>query len=152
MGLASMMATTRQPQLRELGPQQDDPSDAHDSSRWSVEIPPDWRVLEGHFPGAPVVPGVALLTGLVEAAAQRSWPSVVGIVELTRAKFRAPTFAGDRIELVLQLGPAGSGAPDRRDLKFSVSCGPESRCVGRALVAWHPDIKAAPDGADSPSV
>ena len=64
---------------------------------------------EGHFPGAPVMPGVLLLESLAQAAGiwllQSTDPtrSEVLVVGIDDAKFRRPVTPGDRLELDVSL-------------------------------------------------
>jgi 3-hydroxymyristoyl/3-hydroxydecanoyl-(acyl carrier protein) dehydratase len=65
-----------------------------------VEISPGLRVLEGHFPDAPVVPGVAQLDWAIrwgqEVFCPAGEPSRVEVL-----KFQAPLLPGQRAELEL---------------------------------------------------
>lgn len=64
---------------------------------------------EGHFPGAPVMPGVLLMESLSQAAGiwllQATDPtrSEVLVVGIDNAKFRKPVTPGDRLELEVTL-------------------------------------------------
>ncbi len=64
---------------------------------------------EGHFPGAPVMPGVLLLESLAQAAGiwllQSTDPtrSEVLVVGIDNAKFRRPVTPGDRLDLEISL-------------------------------------------------
>ncbi len=64
---------------------------------------------EGHFPGAPVMPGVLLMESLSQAAGiwllQSTDPtrSEVLVVGIDDAKFRRPVTPGDRLELEVRL-------------------------------------------------
>lgn len=64
---------------------------------------------EGHFPGAPVMPGVLLMESLSQAAGiwllQTTDPtrSEVLVVGIDNAKFRKPVTPGDRLELEVAL-------------------------------------------------
>lgn len=64
---------------------------------------------EGHFPGAPVMPGVLLMESLAQAAGiwllQSTDPtrSEVLVVGIDNAKFRRPVTPGDRLELEISL-------------------------------------------------
>ena len=59
-------------------------SDCH-----SLRIPPDHPALPGHFPGAPVVPGVVILDHVI-AAAERAAGHALAVRALAQAKFLAP--------------------------------------------------------------
>jgi UDP-N-acetylglucosamine acyltransferase len=64
---------------------------------------------EGHFPGAPVMPGVLLMESLAQAAGiwllQSTDPtrSEVLVVGIDNAKFRKPVTPGDRLDLEISL-------------------------------------------------
>jgi UDP-N-acetylglucosamine acyltransferase len=64
---------------------------------------------EGHFPGAPVMPGVLLMESLAQAAGiwllQSTDPtrSEVLVVGIDNAKFRRPVTPGDRLDLEISL-------------------------------------------------
>lgn len=65
---------------------------------------------EGHFPGAPVMPGVLLMEGLAQAAgiwllAQAEDPRglEVHVVGIDEAKFRRPAVPGDRLRLEVRV-------------------------------------------------
>lgn len=70
--------------------------------RAEFRIAPDHPALPGHFPGRPVVPGVLLLDGVIEAASR--WLGVpLRVRGLRQAKFVAALLPGEvaRIELEL---------------------------------------------------
>lgn len=64
-------------------------------------ISPDHPCLAGHFPGHPVVPGVVLMTELLQAIEQRfDWPA--NPVTVTSVKFLRFLFPGEPFTLVLE--------------------------------------------------
>lgn len=58
--------------------------------------------LEGHFPGRPIAPAVALLSLLVLAPAEATWPDLVGVERLIRAKFTRPVEPGVSLRVELE--------------------------------------------------
>jgi 3-hydroxyacyl-[acyl-carrier-protein] dehydratase len=82
------------------------------SVNWRVA--PDHPTFAGHFPGQPLLPGVVLLSEVLEAAlAEPALAALVGTApRVGAAKFLAPVRPGS--ELVLQLTAA------ERTLRFEV--------------------------------
>ena len=68
----------------------------------SFEVPADLGYLDGHFPGAPIVPGVAQVVALAEARARVAWPDLGASRGLRRVKFKRGLYPGDTYELGLQ--------------------------------------------------
>jgi 3-hydroxyacyl-[acyl-carrier-protein] dehydratase len=65
-------------------------------------IAPEDPCLDGHFPGAPLVPGVVLLERVLAAAAQD--PALAGALYLPQVKFVRPLRPGVEAEVVLDGG------------------------------------------------
>jgi len=65
-------------------------------------IAPDDPCLDGHFPGAPLVPGVVLLERVLEAVAAQ--PGMDGALQLPQVKFVRPLRPGVEAEVVLEGG------------------------------------------------
>lgn len=68
---------------------------------FAVTVPADLMYLEGHFPGRPIVPGVAQLL-LVERAARAAWPALGAPSSIRRLKFLDPLAPRDRLALRLE--------------------------------------------------
>ncbi|MFO0627052.1 MAG: hypothetical protein U0325_15695 [Polyangiales bacterium] len=54
---------------------------------------------DGHFPGAPVLPAVAQLSGLVEPVAQRAWPALGALTGASQLKFHRVCRPGETLAL-----------------------------------------------------
>lgn len=67
----------------------------------SIHVPSDLRYLEGHFPGDPIVPGVAQVVSLAEAQARRAWPELPFATGIKRLKFMEALRPGDELALAL---------------------------------------------------
>ena len=74
------------------------------SASFRVRIPHGLKYLEGHFPGRPIVPGIAQLA-LIERAARTAWPDLGAPTGLRRLKFQKELLPGD--DLVVALGRSG---------------------------------------------
>ncbi len=73
--------------------------------------------LPGHFPGAPLVPGVVILDRVV--AAIEASHGALGAVRFPQVKFVQPLLPEVRAEIALEALPA----TDARRWRFSVSAG-----------------------------
>jgi 3-hydroxymyristoyl/3-hydroxydecanoyl-(acyl carrier protein) dehydratase len=71
-----------------------------------VEIAPDHPAFDGHFPGQPLLPGVALLAEVLEAArAEAALAACIGSAPLLGvAKFLAPVRPGATLTIDFRLG------------------------------------------------
>jgi 3-hydroxymyristoyl/3-hydroxydecanoyl-(acyl carrier protein) dehydratase len=70
-----------------------------------ARIPQDLRYLEGHFPGYPIVPGIAQLLPLVYEPARTIWPDLPAPSGIKRLKFLEALRPGDELEVRLVREP-----------------------------------------------
>ena len=72
-----------------------------DTAVFETVIPPKLKYLDGHFPGAPIVPGVAQIVALGESPARQAWPDLGAAAGLRRVKFMEALRPGDTLRLTL---------------------------------------------------
>ena len=100
-----------------------------DTNRWvgETEITVNLGVLDGHFPDNPIVPGVAQISWVAEAAKKAfALTDLPGNMEAV--KFRSPIVPGNIIRLTLRI--------DRQTHKvhFEITHDDRSCCLGRLLL------------------
>ena len=85
---------------------------AHDATAVhtaTVQVPPDHPAFAGHFPGDPLLPGVALLAEVLEAVLAR--PALAARMgaapRIGAAKFLAPVRPGAVLAIRLMASPRG---------------------------------------------
>jgi 3-hydroxymyristoyl/3-hydroxydecanoyl-(acyl carrier protein) dehydratase len=94
-----------------------------------LQIAADHPALPGHFPGAPLVPGVVLVDHVVLAAEQ--WlGQALSVAALTQAKFNAPLLPAQMARIRLQL--------KHRELRFSIVDGNITIAQGVLQLAREP--------------
>ncbi|MDO8840113.1 MAG: AMP-binding protein [Parvibaculum sp.] len=69
-------------------------------ARFELRLQPELRWFEGHFPGQPILPGVAQLH-IAALLAERTWGSAFDGREMSRVKFRHVMQPDERISLTL---------------------------------------------------
>lgn len=85
---------------------------SRDTHATILRIDANHPALPGHFPGRPIVPGVVLLDGVLQAA--EGWlQRPLRVRALPNAKFIAPLLPDETAELQLQL--------DAAELRFCLS-------------------------------
>lgn len=77
----------------------------HSETRFVV--PPDHPAFAGHFPGAPIVPGVLLLDAAVHAI-QQAQGSAMQACEISAAKFLSPVGPGETLTISCRPGAGGT--------------------------------------------
>lgn len=70
----------------------------------AFSVPENLKYLEGHFPGNPIVPGVAQVVALAETQARTVWPELGDNAGLRRLKFMVGLYPGDQLRLTLKRG------------------------------------------------
>lgn len=85
--------------------------------RFAVHVPAGLFAFEGHFPGDPVLPGVAQLVNLVLDRVHHLWPDFGQPRRVTRLKFRQKIGPDDLLELHLERAAA--------EVRFELHRGPE---------------------------
>ena len=119
-----------------------------------IELEPDKRVVglknvtvnepyfQGHFPGAPVMPGVLVIEAMAQVAGvmiYRDMPqverdsSLIYFTGIDRAKFRRPVIPGDQIRIEMQLLNRRS---NRRFGSLSGRATVEGKLVAEAVVQF----------------
>ena len=73
-----------------------------------IEIGADHPAFDGHFPGRPILPGVALVAAVLESAARepRLCACIGPAPTLAFAKFLAPVEPGSSLTIAFRLGAA----------------------------------------------
>jgi acyl-coenzyme A synthetase/AMP-(fatty) acid ligase/3-hydroxymyristoyl/3-hydroxydecanoyl-(acyl carrier protein) dehydratase len=90
---------------------------------FEVFVPADAWYFRGHFPGDPILPGVAQLNELIMPHVARAWPSSGRPRRLSRVKFQRPIRPKDLIGLALERGGAGGLRFTLRVLQEAVASG-----------------------------
>jgi 3-hydroxymyristoyl/3-hydroxydecanoyl-(acyl carrier protein) dehydratase len=83
-----------------------------DEARFDLELNPDLRWFDGHFPGQPILPGVAQLH-IASSLAEEAWGIVATGSEMSRIKFRHIMQPGDIVTLMLV-----RNGTDRLDFRY----------------------------------
>ena len=105
-------------------------------SETTLHIAPDHPAFAGHFPGAPIVPGVVLLDAAVHAALQMSRsstandgrPGTVGdSCQISVAKFLSPVGPGETLTVSIDTTVAGSA-------RFEISSGGRKVATGTLVL------------------
>ena len=78
------------------------------SGRAVRDVPVRWSLFDSHFPRFPVLPGVLLVGGLAELAAQvLGGPDAWRLLRLHRVRFRHYVRPGDTVDLIAEVTGVG---------------------------------------------
>jgi 3-hydroxymyristoyl/3-hydroxydecanoyl-(acyl carrier protein) dehydratase len=99
-----------------------------DGAQGVAVFPADLPVFAGHFPGAPLVPGVYILAAIAEVA-RRSGVATGEVRAVERAKWSAPAYPDQELQIVLGARVVEGGV--RIDGEVS---GPDGVCATARLV------------------
>lgn len=100
----------------------------------TLRISPDHPAFAGHFPGAPIVPGVVLLDAAVHAVLQTWRPAASAegdpsspLCQISAAKFLSPVGPGETLTISLTPSAAGS-------TRFDISSGSRKVATGTLVL------------------
>ena len=100
----------------------------------ALYIAPDHPAFAGHFPGAPIVPGVVLLDAAVHAAMQTLRPARSGkgetasvVCQVSSVKFLSPVGPGETLKISCASRASGS-------LRFDISSGNRKVATGTLVL------------------
>lgn len=95
-----------------------------------VRVPPDSPFFEGHFPGSPLLPGVAQLRLVADLAAD-AYGVPVRLVRVHRVKFSSPVRPGALLSFRIEAAPGTPRLAWRlHDARAEVSSGEMSVTLG----------------------
>lgn len=89
----------------------------------TLMVPADHPAFAGHFPGAPILPGVVLL----DAVVQRAPGALAGVRQISSAKFLSPVAPGESLLIAYTRTAAG--------LRFDIACGVRKVASGTLVLA-----------------
>jgi 3-hydroxymyristoyl/3-hydroxydecanoyl-(acyl carrier protein) dehydratase len=105
--------------------------------RIRLRLEPDSPVLAGHFPGHPILPGIAHL-GLALDAARALEERALTLAALRGVRFRRPVRPGDVVDLVVARGAAPG------DVRFELRSAEEVASSGTLIVTMAPGTDVQP--------
>lgn len=103
-----------------------EPAAAGETVTYAVQAPADLLYFAGHFPGAPILPGVAQLVALVLARVHALWPELGEPTRVGRLKFKQRIAPGDALTLVLEREQSPGAAPR---VHFRIERDPDGACT-----------------------
>lgn len=94
-----------------------------------ADVPAASRWFEGHFPGDPILPGIAQLALVIEVLKRALGPKTAA-VRFSRVRFKQLIRPGDRLALDIRPKPE-----DARRFAFRITCGTEPALAGSVTVS-----------------
>ena len=94
-----------------------------------VHVPAEASWFDGHFPGLPVLPGIAQL-GMVFELVRHALDGPVRVTEVSRVRFKQMIVPDDRLTVMAEPLPGGSGR-----YGFRITRHDEVVCTGTMTVA-----------------
>jgi 3-hydroxymyristoyl/3-hydroxydecanoyl-(acyl carrier protein) dehydratase len=107
--------------------------------RTEVRVPPGSAWFGGHFPGDPILPGIAQL-GMVREAAAAALGDRVRLAGVSRVKFKKIIRPDDRLRITLSIRADLPGV-----MAFRIESGAEIACSG--TLVWEQIDPAGSGGA-----
>jgi len=102
------------------------------ASEFQIDLPADCAWFAGHFPGEPILPGIALVHLVYEAisaqARQKGKSAVIS--SLKRIRFTGPVRPGNTLKLSLQ----GEGEGPEKVYTFKMAVNGQAVCGGQVSV------------------
>jgi 3-hydroxymyristoyl/3-hydroxydecanoyl-(acyl carrier protein) dehydratase len=95
---------------------------------WETTVPVGSACFDGHFQGAPILPGVAHLALILEACSRRFGNRCV-LAGIGEVRWRRPVKPGDKLTIAL------TGELSDPTVRFSIRCGSEVASSGVIAVA-----------------
>jgi len=108
-------------------------------------FPAELAVFTGHFPGHPLVPGVAVIA-LIQAACEQVFSTPIRIAAIERCKWKTPTVPGERLSLTITLSDTDRGAETNqpRRIKATITNATGVACEAHLVIVMSgPDYRAA---------
>lgn len=113
------------------------------AARFATQIDPDLLYLQGHFPGYPLLPGIAQLLAIALDRSHAVWPALDQPRRVTQLKFKRPIFPGDSLELQLLRKQTQQDSTEVRfNLLRTTPAGPELCAHGVLIFAPAPATPA----------
>lgn len=110
--------------------------------RARIRVPADSPWFDGHFPGEPVLPGIAQL-GMVHDLLCRAFGRQLPVARVSRVRFRQMIRPEQQLTLTVQRDEAAGSH------RFRITGEKGSICTGQLLLADGTDEKNAPGGTFS---